>query len=142
EWTESLLRAVEEGRIARTEVSLTARSHLTANSAETLRERARRIWPERNADRAKVIVDYKKAFTSSGDTARGAVVFDRICSSCHALSGRGHAVGPDLAPLRDKSVDDFLLAILDPNAAIEPRFINYNVETKDGRSLSGVIRSE
>jgi putative heme-binding domain-containing protein len=58
------------------------------------------------------------------------------------LNGRGNAVGPDLASWREKNVDDFLGAILDPNAAIEPRFISYNVETKDGRSLSGVIRSE
>src|SRR5205814_10474367 len=35
-----------------------------------------------------------------------------------------------------------LLAILDPNAAIEPRFINYQVETRDGRSLSGVVKAE
>ena len=34
------------------------------------------------------------------------------------------------------------MAILDPNAAIEPRFINYQIETKDGRSLSGVVKAE
>ena len=34
------------------------------------------------------------------------------------------------------------MAILDPNAAIEPRFINYQIETRDGRSLSGVISGE
>src|SRR5213078_2242679 len=40
------------------------------------------------------------------------------------------------------SPQDFLVAILDPNAAIEPRFLNYQVETSDGRSLSGVVTAE
>ena len=34
------------------------------------------------------------------------------------------------------------MAILDPNAAIEPRYVNYNIETKNGNTFSGVIRSE
>jgi putative heme-binding domain-containing protein len=44
--------------------------------------------------------------------------------------------------LADKTPGDFLLAILDPNAAVEPRFISYDIETKDGRSLSGIINAE
>jgi len=32
--------------------------------------------------------------------------------------------------------------ILDPNAVIEPRFVSYNVLTRDGRSLSGVLQGE
>ncbi len=51
-------------------------------------------------------------------------------------------MGPDLGALRDKPADYFLLAILDPNAVIEPKFVSYEVETRDGRSLSGVIQSE
>ena len=47
-----------------------------------------------------------------------------------------------MTAFRVKSPNDFLLAILDPNAAIEPRFLNYQVETRDGRSLSGVVRAE
>ena len=44
--------------------------------------------------------------------------------------------------LGDKSAQDFLVAILDPSSVIEPRFIQYNLEIKDGRSLSGVIQAE
>ena len=32
--------------------------------------------------------------------------------------------------------------MLDPNAAVEDRFINYTIEMRDGRSLSGIINSE
>jgi putative heme-binding domain-containing protein len=51
-------------------------------------------------------------------------------------------VGPDLTAFRTKGTEDFLLAILDPNAAIEPRFVNYQIETKDGRALTGVVKAE
>jgi putative heme-binding domain-containing protein len=77
-----------------------------------------------------------------GDAKKGASMFEKNCAPCHAFGGQGHAVGPDLTTFRTKSVEDFLLAILDPNAAIEPRFINYQIETRDGRSLPGVIKAE
>ena len=34
------------------------------------------------------------------------------------------------------------MAILDPNAAINPNFLAYNIDTKDGRSLTGIIKGE
>jgi hypothetical protein len=34
------------------------------------------------------------------------------------------------------------LAILDPNAAIEPKFVSYQIELADGRSLTGLIKNE
>ena len=54
----------------------------------------------------------------------------------------GFALGPDLPRYCGRPVGDFLVAILDPNAAIEPRFVAFNVEVIDGRSLTGVIAAE
>src|SRR5204862_4928006 len=59
-----------------------------------------------------------------------------------ALGEMGFAVGPDLAALRAKEPDYWLKNILDPNAVIEPRFVAYAIETRDDRSLSGVIKTE
>ncbi|GDY19841.1 hypothetical protein LBMAG56_11860 [Verrucomicrobiota bacterium] len=42
----------------------------------------------------------------------------------------------------DGPVADFLVAILDPNAAVEPRSVAFNVEVIDGRSQVGVIVAE
>ena len=77
-----------------------------------------------------------------GNATRGATHFDQRCASCHALGGRGHAVGPDLGPFRAKPTADFLTAILDPNAAVEPRFTAWMVELKGGRVMMGVIGDE
>ena len=64
------------------------------------------------------------------------------CAACHRVAGVGHDVGPDLAIVRDKDVDYLVKNILDPNAVVEPRFINYVIAMKDGRTLSGVIKTE
>ena len=58
------------------------------------------------------------------------------------VGNTGHAVGPNLAEFAGKSVEDFVVAILNPNAAIEPKFVAYEIETKDGRSFSGIVRGE
>jgi putative membrane-bound dehydrogenase-like protein len=141
-WNDALLVAVQSGVVAPTEVSIPVRSRLLASKDTGLRERAEKLWPKRTSNRATVIADYRKAVTAAGSTERGAVVFNESCATCHTVSGRGTPVGPDLAPLRDKSAEDFLVAILDPNAALEPRYVNYIVETKSGGVFYGVIRSE
>jgi len=95
-----------------------------------------------NSDRAAVVAAYAKVDQLTGDPIRGATWFATTCTGCHQVRGAGNAVGPDLATYRNKPASDFVLAILDPNAAIEPRFINYEVQTKDGRTLSGIVANE
>jgi putative heme-binding domain-containing protein len=51
-------------------------------------------------------------------------------------------VGPDLSGVNNKTKEELLLSILDPSAAIDPRFVNYMVTAKDGRIYDGVIASE
>ena len=77
-----------------------------------------------------------------GRTENGLALFDRLCASCHRLRGHGNAVGPDISIYRTKPTSDFLVAVLDPSAAIEPRFVGQTVEYRDGRTLAGIIRDE
>jgi len=93
-------------------------------------------------DRADVIQRYATASAMTGDRRAGSAHFERLCSSCHAMAGRGHAVGPDLGIYRGKPLADFLLAVLDPNAAVDGRHRTRRVELKDGRELVGVANEE
>src|SRR5204863_3313156 len=77
-----------------------------------------------------------------GDPARGLALFTKHCAVCHKLGDVGKEVGPDLASLADKSTDAMLIAVLDPNRAVEARYVNYLAETKNGQSFSGVLTSE
>src|SRR5690606_4895976 len=77
-----------------------------------------------------------------GDAVKGATVFKAACFACHSYIGDGMAVGPDLKAFYNKSDADFVTAIFDPNAAVEPRYAGYIVTTKDSRTLTGVVANE
>jgi putative heme-binding domain-containing protein len=92
--------------------------------------------------RASVLKQYQSVLDGQGDAAKGVAYFTQLCASCHRMRGQGNAVGPSLDALTDKSSQFLLTAILDPNSAVEDRFINYLVETRDGQSMSGIILDE
>jgi putative heme-binding domain-containing protein len=77
-----------------------------------------------------------------GDAAHGKELFTKSCANCHRLNGVGNEVGPDLAALAGRSAEYLLVQILDPNRAVEARYVNYLLETKTGLSLTGVLLNE
>jgi len=142
EWTRPLLAALEKGVVAPPEISVPNRQRLLNHAHADIKSLATRLLPGTGAERAAVLARYQTVAALRGAVAKGAEVFAQNCANCHALRGAGQALGPDLAAFRDKPVGDFLVAILDPSAAIEPRFIAYQIETRDDRSLTGVILAE
>jgi len=64
------------------------------------------------------------------------------CSVCHRLEEVGHAVGPDLASYAVKPPQALLIAVLDPNQAIDNRYVSYSAATNDGRIFSGILANE
>ena len=95
-----------------------------------------------NVDRQKVIDEYKSTLALSGDKTRGKAVFAKSCSACHVLDGVGHAVGPDLAVLANKSPLYLLSEVFDPNRNLDSRYSEYQAVTKDERTVSGVLAAE
>ena len=80
--------------------------------------------------------------TLAGHRDRGREVFAKTCATCHQAEGRGIDVGPNLATVTNRSPEDLLVHILDPNREVAPNFVNYNVATESGRVLSGIIAEE
>jgi putative heme-binding domain-containing protein len=141
-WTERLLASIEKSNVNAREIAPTERQQLLRHPNKTIAERAGKLLESGNSDRAAVVALYSKVADLTGNPDRGLALFANNCSPCHAFRGVGFAVGPDLVTYHDKAIADFLVAILNPNAVVEPRFINYQVETKDDRSLSGVLSGE
>src|SRR5439155_12556131 len=67
---------------------------------------------------------------------------ETACATCHRLGDLGKDVGPNLATIRQWSPEQALSNILDPNREVAPNFVGYTVETKDGRTLDGIIAAE
>lgn len=51
-------------------------------------------------------------------------------------------VGPNLTDMSHRSVEDLAFNILDPNMAINPGYVAYEAETKDGELVSGIVLTE
>jgi putative heme-binding domain-containing protein len=89
-----------------------------------------------------VLAAFRDVTSLAGDAARGKAVFTKSCAACHRLRDLGHAVGPDLAAVTNRSPEFLLIAILDPNREVDPRYVEYLAVTKAGRTLTGILASE
>ena len=61
---------------------------------------------------------------------------------CHAHSGEGGKVGPDLSGMAAHPKSELIVHILDPSRSVEGNFIQYTVSTTDGRTKSGLLAGE
>lgn len=138
-----LLEAIEQGRIAATELDPVRVNQLTQAKDETLRERAKTVLAAAApASRHEVLDAYRPALALTADPKRGREVFVKNCSTCHRVDNVGVNVAPDISDTRTKKPEQLLLDILDPNKAIDANYFAYAVVMKDGRAESGVIASE
>jgi putative heme-binding domain-containing protein len=142
-----LLDAIEEGAVQPSDLSTAQRDRLTGHRQQTLRERALKLLAASiDRNRASVVERFSKlavdAGSSAGDEARGLGVFEKRCATCHRWGERGHEVGPDLAALTDRLPGTMLVAIFDPNRAVEAKYISYTATTGQGLSHTGVLAQE
>jgi putative heme-binding domain-containing protein len=108
-----------------------------------IRDRARKLLTApSDSNRAALVTEYQQLAKLTTDATRGREVFSKKCANCHVIEGKGHPVGPDLASLADRSLGAILTAILDPNRAVEQKYVEYHVATTDGRQLVGMLRRE
>lgn len=143
DWSAALLAAVESGVVPRAEIDVASRGRLLESKDAGLRERATRLFASStNASREEVLRAHAGVATMPGDPAAGKAVFGAVCAACHAAEGIGNAVGPDLAALTDRSPGSMLVAILDPNRAVEDKFLNYALSTRGGETIFGLVAGE
>jgi putative membrane-bound dehydrogenase-like protein len=139
----SLLDAIEAGSVLPADLDPARRSQLLTLPDAKLRQRAIQLLGNAaSSDRSQVISAFRKALELSGDAGRGRAVFQKTCATCHKAENAGVDVGPNLATITNRTPEDLLVHILDPNREVAPPYINYNVALVDGRVLSGLIADE
>lgn len=101
---------------------------------------------ESSGDTQKEIEKYKRLYRAGGsqpgNASRGRAVFDKVCAQCHTLFDAGGKVGPDLTGSNRGDLDYILQNILDPNAVIPNDYRASTIETKDGRSITGIVKQQ
>jgi len=143
DWASALAMAIESGQVPASEISARGRQRLMNHSQSIVRATARKAFAgAASDDRQSVLTKYKSALTAVGNRTAGAAVFKKSCSACHRLDDVGNDVGADLLALTDKSVKTLLTAILDPNRAVEAKFVEYQAVTSRGLTFSGMLADE
>lgn len=142
-WAEMLVAAIVAKKISPSELDAARTQALLNVKDAALRSKARTaLQATINVDRLQVVDDYQASLQLSGDPARGLEVFTKSCASCHKLGEVGRHVGPDLMALTDKTPKATLIAMFDPNRAVESKFITYTAETTAGLSYVGILVAE
>ena len=141
----ALLEAIQTKQIPRSDVPAhVARSlnFLLGNAFAKVFGNVRQV----TEDRAELIAKYKELLTEEAlaraDAAQGRLIYNKTCASCHVLYGTGAKIGPDLTGSNRGNIDYLLLNSVDPSYDVPEGYRMVNIQTVDGRVLSGVIAEE
>lgn len=129
---ESLATVPEDKRVKYTELM----SRDLVSAAPAIPVTARPVVKEWKLD------DFGKEIEApapAGSAERGRAIYTAgQCAQCHRFAGQGFAVGPDLnAVSRRFGRRDLLDQILNPSKVVDNRFVNYSLELKSGRVVTG-----
>ncbi|MDF1752337.1 MAG: c-type cytochrome [Verrucomicrobiales bacterium] len=149
QWANLLLDEIRKGRISREEISPYQARQILALNDDPLSENLRKVWGDlRQSDGAKkeLIEKMKASLTpeslAAADLGRGRMHFQMVCGACHKLYGSGGVIGPDLTGSGRSDLDYLLENIIDPGAIVPADYRMTIIKTKDGRLISGVLKSE
>lgn len=145
----ALVDAIKAGRVPRADVDAASARQLSLLKDPELDRWLAESWGvvgHSDAAAEEEITRWKGILTAarvgSANASRGRAVFERTCASCHVIYGQGYHLGPELTGSNRADLDYILRNILTPNAEIGRDYQLTTIETKDGRTAAGVVRSE
>ena len=135
----ALLAAAKSGSLP--EAARRAASAALAGAAdEAVRKEAAALLPTDGAAAMPAVADLVKR---TGDAAKGQVVHQTWCFTCHQVNGQGVDFGPALSEIGSKLAKEALYeAILKPSAGISFGFEGWEVKMTDGTTWIGMVASE
>jgi putative heme-binding domain-containing protein len=145
----ALLDQVAAGKIPRADITPLHARQIRSLGSQELSEQLSSVWGEVRttpADRRQRISALKTQLDANtiarADRGQGRAVFERVCASCHRLYGQGGDIGPDLTGGGRADLDYLLENIVDPSAVVSADYRVTSAAMKDGRVLSGILRSQ
>jgi putative heme-binding domain-containing protein len=103
---------------------------------------AREVSEDKKGEIERYRTMYRRGGSQPGNASPGRVVYNRVCAQCHVLFDSGGKVGPDITGANRTDLNYLLETIVDPNAVIPNEYRATEIETKDGRSLTGLVKSK
>ncbi|NQV28378.1 MAG: DUF1080 domain-containing protein, partial [Rhodopirellula sp.] len=148
-WAGDLLSEIEAGRISASDVSAFAARQVRNLGDDHLTDRLNVVWGEVREtpkDRARRIAGFKQRLTTDelqhADLSAGRAVFAKLCANCHRLFDVGRKIGPDITGAQRNNLDYLLENLVDPSAQVSRDFQMEVIQTKAGRVVTGLVKSE
>ncbi len=148
-YAHGLLDAVASKKIAGTDLSGELIRNLRNLKDEKINDRITEVWGqvrETSADKAKLIDQYrnivKQGYVDAPDPSLGRLIYAKSCGQCHVLFGTGGNVGPDLTGSNRADLEYVLTNVMDPSALVGKDYQATIIATKDGRTLTGIVKAE
>ena len=148
----ALLAAMEDGAVPAADLTGDLARQVRNLGDPALTARLEEVWgtvAESPADRQQQIDRYRRllrsqdnAVSAEPDRVHGKVLFTKTCGQCHELFGEGGKVGPGLTGSNRRDLDYLLGNILDPSAVMAKDYRPTLLLTADGRTVTGLVRSE
>lgn len=142
EATGALLDAVKAGSIDRAIFAPGDVARLRSHPNKQIAKRANDLFKVNNAAKDAIIAKLTPEVEKPGNAANGKMLFTAACAVCHKLGDIGVGVGPPLDGMGAHGPAELLIHIVDPNREVDPSFWAFNITTKKGEALQGVVTSE
>ena len=94
-WTLALLNAMKAGDADPTTIDPAWRALLVSHKNPAITAMSRDLFGPGPASAPRLLPRLLQP-SNSPETSRAGQVYEKLCSSCHKLGDRGHAVGPDM----------------------------------------------
>lgn len=139
-WGEELIAHLESGAIKVNDLDAAVIERLRSYGDRSLMARSQRVLGQPpNKDRTQIVNEALAQLKHPGNSLAGEKHFVEHCAACHRVSPSKPLVGPPLENITNWNSQQWLVAILDPNRTIEPKYHQYSLLTADGQTLSGLI---
>jgi putative membrane-bound dehydrogenase-like protein len=146
-WSLQFLKAVDAGQIDARSVPLDVvrqfQLHADKDVAKLIEKHWGQVRPSTSEEKKKEMLRLGELLKSGAGAAKaGKVVFGNTCAKCHKLFGEGGNVGPDLTGYERGNQLYWIENVVDPSAVIREEYLTFVVQTKDGRTLTGIIAEQ
>lgn len=140
-----LLAALEKKEVALGELNFhleRLRALLFSDDAEVKRRAEALINDAGVITRQAALEQMRPALALQGNAQAGREVYKELCAKCHRVGEEGEELGPNLTEIFRKSAESVLHDVVDPNAAVETKFLSHVLRTQEGEFLTGIIVGE
>jgi putative heme-binding domain-containing protein len=148
EWAQILISFVNEWKVPAKHFTIDIVRQLSLHKDAEIDAAIEKHWkgllatgptPEKKkeAERIKAVLK-----TGLGDADKGKLQFTARCAVCHSLFGEGGKIGPELTGYDRSNADFWLDNLFTPSLEIREGFGTYNVTTKGGQILTGLMDAQ